>query len=100
MRFTLRSLCFVFVAWAVAYLIACNFLLNHAFITWTHSRAFVDIWQVRAKTEQLYSENPEIGFTEICRDELIAFVVDSPDPWGNPYRLRELGQLDPEVAID
>ena len=92
MRFRIRSLLFVPIAWAVAYLIACNFLVNHAFVSWNHNIARSNIQQIQAIAQRLYAENPAIGLTEFSDHQWIAGSLESPNPWGHRYQIRKIGQ--------
>lgn len=97
MRFRIRSLLFVPIAWAVAYLIACNFLVNHAFVSWNHNIARSNIQQIQTIAQRLYAENPAIGLTEFSDHQWIAGSLESPDPWGHRYQIRKIGQPNREL---
>jgi len=74
------------VAWAVAYVISCNFLLNSMLINWVHSGAFSGCRQIQLIAVQLHDEIDESGIIA-AKNELLSVVAQSPDPWGNPYQV-------------
>ena len=99
MRFNLRSLFLFLTALAVAYFIACNFLLNSLLITWKHTRALFDIQSVQRIAQQLHNEKDKTGFSN-AQNELFTLVSETPDPWRNSYQVLNFSDNNEQLEIE
>ena len=91
MRFSLRHLLYIFLAWAVSFVIAGIVDAQSEKVRWSFDAVYADICQVRPYLVERLATNPSMSIAELQEDENSG-MRPFHDIWGNPYQIVEHGK--------
>ena len=90
MRFGLRHLLYMFLAWAISFVIAENVDFQSERVTWSFDAVYADICQTRPFLVDELASNPSLSVIEL-QEEMESGFHGFSDVWGNPFRIVEHG---------
>ena len=93
MRFSLRHLFLLFLAWAVSSLVSRSLDFRVEKTYWSFDAAYAEICEIRSFVISERNSHPEMSILELQQD-LESGLHGFCDPWGNPYQIVEIDGLD------